>query len=75
MTESTQSEWASPVLLAPKKDGAQRFCIDFRRLNKATIPYTYPLPRMDDYIDSLSWAKILTLLDGLLGYWKVAIAE
>ena len=56
--EPAQSEWASPVLLAPKKDGTMRFCIDFRRLNSATLPDTYPLPRMDDFIDSLSHAKV-----------------
>jgi len=66
--EPAQTEWASPVLLAPKKDGTQRFCVDFRRLNAATIPDTYPLPRMDDCIDSLAEAKIFTMLDALWGY-------
>ena len=73
--EPAQSEWASPVLLAPKKDGQQRFCIDFRRLNAATVPDAYPLPRMDDCIDSLAGAKVFTLLDALWGYWQVPIAE
>ena len=73
--EPAQTEWASPVLLAPKKDGKMRFCVDFRRLNAATIPDTYPLPRMDDCIDSLSEAKVFTLLDALWGYWQVPIAE
>ena len=73
--EPAQSEWASPVLLAPKKDGTMRFCIDFRRLNAATIPDTYPLPRMDDCIDSLSHAKVFSMLDALWGYWQIPIAE
>ena len=73
--EPANTEWSSPVLLAPKKDGTQRFCVDFRRLNAATIPDTYPLPRMDDCIDSLSNANIFTLLDALWGYWQVPIAE
>ena len=63
------------MLLAPKKDGTQRFCIDFRRLNAATVPDAYPLPRMDDCIDSLAGAKVFTLLDALWGYWQVPIAE
>ena len=73
--EPAQSEWASPVLLAPKKDGTDRFCVDFRRLNAATIPDSYPLPRMDDCIDSLSEAKVFTLLDALWGYWQVPLGE
>jgi len=73
--EPAQTEWSTPVLLAPKKDGNQRFCIDFRRLNAATIPDTYPLPRMDDCIDSLSEANVFTLLDALWGYWQIPLAE
>ena len=73
--EPAQSEWASPVLLAPKKDGTMRFCIDFRRLNAATIPDTYPLPRMDDCIDSLSHAKVFSMLDALWGCWQIPIAN
>ena len=73
--EPAQTEWSSPVLLAPKKDGTERFCVDFRRLNTSTIPDTYPLPRMDDCIDSLSAANVFTLLDALWGYWQVPIAE
>ena len=52
-----------------------RFCIDFHRLNAAMIPETYPLPRMDDCIDSLSHAKIFSMLDALWGYWKIPIAD
>ena len=67
--EPAQSEWASPVLLAPKKDGTLRFCVDFRRLNTLTIPDTHPLPRMEDCIDSLGEARLFTTLDALWGYW------
>ena len=73
--EPAQTEWASPVLLAPKKDGTQRFCVDFRLLNEATVPDTYPLPRMDDCIDSLSLARVYSLLDALWGYWQLKLAE
>ena len=52
-----------------------RFCIDFRRLNAVKIPDTYPLPRMDDCIDSLSHTRVFSMLDALWGYWQITIAK
>jgi hypothetical protein len=55
--EPSSSPWASPVSLAPKKDGSLRFCIDFRKLNDVTVKDSYPLPRMDDLFDILRGAE------------------
>ena len=63
--EQAQSEWASPVVIVPKKDGTHRFCVDFRKLNAVTVRDSYPLPRMDEYIDSLGDAKVFTTLDAI----------
>ena len=73
--EPSNSEWAAPVLFAPKKDGRLRFCIDYRRLNTITVKDSYPIPRMDECIDSLGDAKVFTTLDAYSGYWQVAIDE
>ena len=51
--EPVMLEWAALVLFAPKKDGRLRFCIDYRKLNSMTVKDTYPLPRMDECINSL----------------------
>ena len=72
--EPAQSEWASPIVLAPKNDGTLCFCVDYRRLNNAIIPDTYPLPRMDDCIDSLGEAAVFTTLDANSGYWQLPLA-
>jgi len=72
--EPAQSEWASPVFVVTNKDGSPRFCVDYRKLNAVTIRDSYPIPRMDDCIDSLGTAKIFTTLDCNSGYWQIPIA-
>jgi len=71
--EPAYSEWAAPVLFAPKKDGKLRFCIDYRKLNSMTQKDTYPLPRMDECIDTLGEAEYFTTLDAYSGYWEMKI--
>ena len=71
--EPAVTEWASPVLFAPKADGTLRFCVDYRRLNEMTLKDSYPIPRMDECIDSLGDAVIFTTLDCNAGYWQVLL--
>eukprot|EP00171_Calliarthron_tuberculosum_P006530 IDg6530t1 len=73
--EPSSSEWASSVVLAPMKDGRLRFCIDYRRLILVTKRDSYPIPRMDDCIDSLGDAKIFTSFDAKWGYWQIPLKE
>ena len=73
--EPAQSAWASPVVIVPKPDGTPRFCVDYRRLNAVTVRDSYPLPRMDDCIDSLGNAVVFTTLDANCGYWQLPIRK
>ena len=57
--ESSDSPWASPVVLVRKKDGKTRFCVDFRKLNDCTRKDAQPLPRIDESLDALGGACFL----------------
>ncbi|XP_076053551.1 uncharacterized protein LOC143032568 [Oratosquilla oratoria] len=70
-----QSEWSSPVILVPKADGTQRFCVDFRRVNAVTKRDSYPLPRLKECIDRVGGAHFITKLDLLRGYWQVPMTS
>ena len=52
--QPSSSPWVSPVVLVPKKDGSFRFCIDYRKINSVTRKDAYPLPRVDDTLDTLA---------------------
>ena len=73
--EPSTSEWASPVVLVKKKDGALRLCVDYRKLNGASLSDTYLMPRIDELIDWLGHARYIITLDLTRGYWQVPLAE
>ncbi len=75
LIRSSTSPWSSPIVLAPKKDGNYRFCVDFRRLNSVTKKDAQPMPRIDDILDQLGGARCFSTLDLASGYWQVPLRE
>ena len=73
--QPSNSPWASPIVLVKKKNGSLRFCVDYRKLNSVTRKDAYPLPRIDDTLDTLANAQWFTTLDLISGYWQVEIAD
>ena len=71
----SNSPFASAVVLANKNDGSKRFCMDFRKLNDLTIKDAFPLPRIDDTLETLGTAKFFTSLDMGSAFWQVELTE
>jgi len=71
----TRSPYASPVLLVSQKGGKSRLVVDYRRLNRQTWKQNFPLPSMDEQIESLGAGQLFVQLDLANGYFQVPLAK
>ena len=71
----SDSKWVSPLVVVPKKvTGKWHICVDFRDINNATLKYYFPLPFIDQVLDTLSGKQYFSFLDGYSGYNQNLIA-
>jgi hypothetical protein len=63
------------VLFVKKKDGTLRMCVDYRQLNKFTIPDRYPIPRIDALLDKVGKNIIFSSLDLQAGYNQMLLHD
>ena len=73
--EPSISEWASSPVLVRKRDGSVRWCVDYRALNKVTKKDVFPLPLVEECLDSLSGNVWFSKLDATWGYWQIKVKD
>src|SRR4051812_43576777 len=73
LIQPSASPWRSHVLFVDKKDGGNRLCIDYQKLNDVTIKNKYPLPKIEDLFDQLTVAKVFSKIDLRTGYHQLKI--
>ena len=69
------SPYSAPIVLARKKDGTLRMCVDYRRLNAITKRDAFPLPRISEFLDAPVGAKLFSSLDLASGYHQIRVDE
>ena len=75
--EPSTSSYASPLVLVRKKNGGLRVCVDYRNVNKDTVPDKYPMPRIDELVDMVGRRQptVFSSLDLMRGYHQVKMSE
>ena len=72
---TSTAPWATPMFAVPKKNGLIGLVVDYRRLNKVTIPDPYPLPRIEVLLETVGRANVFSTLDLMKCYYQVRVHE
>jgi hypothetical protein len=72
---SSLAGWLANPVLVLKKNGSWRICIDYTSLNKACPKDPFPLPRIDQVIDSTAGCELLSFLDAYSGYHQIPLNQ
>ncbi len=70
-----ESPWTSPVVIATKKEGSPRFCVENRKLNSVMHADRWPLPQVDELLGDMRGSSVFTTIDLFQGYWQIKMDE
>lgn len=70
----SSSPYASPIVIVKKKDGSNRICVDYRKLNRVTITDPEPMSIAQDLFQKLGKSKFFSKIDLSKGYWQIPVA-
>ena len=70
----SDSEWVSPLVIIPTKNGKWHICVDYWEMNKATQKDHFPFPFIDQVLDTWYGKKLFSFIDGFSGYNNIQIA-
>lgn len=73
--QKSRSSYASPIVCVRKKDGNLRLCIDYRELNRKSIPDRHHIPRVQDMLNNLSGSSWFSVLDQGKAYHQAFVEE
>jgi len=73
--EESSAAYASSVVIVKKPDGSTRVCIDYRKLNSATVFDSKPMPTTEKIIAKLAGDRYISMFDLSKEYWQVPVRE
>jgi len=73
--EVHRPDWLANPVLVKKTNGKMRMCVNYTSLNKACLKVPFPLPRIDQIIDSTAGCETLSFLDAYSGYHQIKMKD
>ena len=73
--QELSSPFVSPILIVKKKDGSDRICVNYRKLNKFTVADMEPTTTAEDLFQQLGKSKYYSKINLSKGYWQIPVTE